>query len=478
VQDTRLRRQPGEATDAARRSGLRPDSLAWLFAVPVLFLLSQLVLPSLLHLPLGADEITYIARTSIKPSGVFLPPVHGHAVGLLAAPVTLITSSLVALRIWMALLSSVSLLLALLAWRGLRPAWLLALAGFIFVSLAITQLSGVQVYPDLWAAFGTLAITGLLLQSASGRMRPRVVLPLIAFAAFFIVLLRPQNIAFVLAPTLIAAVAVRRWRKPGVLVAMGAGMALGLLEWVAEAYLWFGGPGNRLHLAGQEPPRLALHFSVLTQARVLSGPWYCNTTRLCAGMNFPVLIFWWLALLGLVAVGLYVGWRTERRASAVLAVLTGVWVAGLYVLFVPFGAPRYLLPTWALFMIVAADGIAWLATVPRWRRIAAALVCAFLLVGAVSQHLVLNREIVNSATIRNVFIFNASQLRRLGVKPPCVVEEPSAAYYLGCWAPWSSLLRPARTIGEVLKLTPGGPSGWQKVLVPTQPRASYVWVKR
>jgi hypothetical protein len=477
VQDTRLRRQAGEAS-RARRSWLRSDSLAWLFAAPALFLLSQLLVPSLLHLPLGADEITYIARTSIKPSGVFLPPVHGHAVGLLAAPVTLLTSSLVAMRIWMAVLSAAGLLVSLLCWRGLRPAWVLGLGGFIFVSLAITQLSGVQVYPDLWAAFGALAITGLLLQSVTGRMRPRVVLPLMAFVAFFIVLLRPQNIAFALAPALIAPAAVRGWRKPGVLVAMCAGMAVGLLEWVAEAYLWFGGPGNRMRLAGQEPPGLTLHFSALTQARVLSGPWYCNTTRSCAGMSFPVLFFWWLALLGLVAVGLYVGWRTERRASAVLAVVTGVWVAALYVLFVPFGAPRYLLPTWALFAIVAADGIAWLVTVPPWRRTAAALACVFLVTGAVGQHFVLTRETANAHWLRNTFISDARQLRTHGVKPPCVVEEPSAAYYLGCWAPWSSLLPPVRAVHEVLMLTPAGPSGWRKVLVPTKPLPSYVWVRR
>ena len=49
---------------------------------------------------------------------------------------------------------------------------MLALAGFIFGSLAITQLSGVQVYPDLWAGFGALAITGLLLQAVAHRGRP------------------------------------------------------------------------------------------------------------------------------------------------------------------------------------------------------------------------------------------------------------------------------------------------------------------
>jgi hypothetical protein len=235
------------------------------------------MLPALLRLPLGADEITYIARTSAQHSAVYLPPVHGHGAGLLAAPVTLLTTSLAALRIWMAALSAAGLLLSLLCWRGLRPARLLALGGFIFGSLAITQLSGVQVYPDLWAAFGAVAITGLVLQAVDGRWQPRVVLPLIAFAAFFVVLLRPQNIAFVLAPAFAAPLVVRGWREPRVLVAMLVGMAAGTLEWIAEAYLWFGGLFGRITLAGQEPPR---------SGRSLARPTTCasweSSRRVCS----------------------------------------------------------------------------------------------------------------------------------------------------------------------------------------------------
>jgi hypothetical protein len=476
VQDTRQRerpedagKRPEDAGKAVSRPWLGPDGLAWILGVSVLFLLVQM-LPDLLRLPLGADEITYIARTSAQHSGVYLPPVHGHGAGLLAAPVTLLTTSLLALRIWMAFLSALALGLSLVCWRGLRPAWVLALGGFIFGSLAITELSGVQVYPDLWAGFGALAITGLLLQSVGNRWQPRVVVPLIGFVSFFVVLLRPQNIVFVLAPTFLAAVLIRQWRQPRVLAAMIVGIALGTLDWVAEAYLWFGGLFSRITLSGQEPPKFGLTFSLIMQARTLSGPWYCTSNASCPGWNYPLLILWWMGLLVLVAVGLYAAWRTRAKASSVLAVVTGAWCAACYILFVPFGAPRYLLPTWALFAIIAADGIVWLATKSDLKRVGAAIAAAFLLIGVVTQHVVLVSETASAAAVRP-FIGKANYLRDHGIKPPCVVFSPSVAYYVGCSAPWSG-----GSIKEILKRMPGGASAYHEIHLPGP--VPNVWVKR
>jgi hypothetical protein len=468
VQETRLREKPHDASEKASRTLFGPDSLSWLILVCILFVLSEL-LPALLRLPLGADEITYIARTSAHASGVFLPPVHGHGVGLLAAPVTLLTTSLLALRIWMAVLSGLALFGSLLCWRGLRPAWILALGGFIFASLAITELSGVQVYPDLWAAFGALAITGLLLQSVQGRMRPRYVLPLIAFVAFFIVLLRPQNIVFVLAPTLAAPLVVRGWRQRNVLVAMIIGIAAGVLEWAIEGFLWFGGLSSRITLAGAEPPKFGLYFSVPMQIKVLSGPWYCQPGQ-CPDWNYPGFSLWWLAFAGLVALGLYAVWRLPDKASSSLAVVTGVWGGLCYVLFVPFGAPRYMLPTFALFAIVAADGIKWLVTVPNWRMIGVALAGAFLITGVVTQHIVLTRETANETAVRP-FKSKAEHLIKLGIKPPCAVFSPSVAYYVGCTAPWVG-----GSVKEVLARTPGGVKAWREIQVPGAVRN--VWIRR
>jgi hypothetical protein len=466
VQETRVRERPDDAGGRSRPAPFGPDSLLWLILVSVLFFLSEL-LPALLRLPLGADEITYIARSSVQSSGVFLPPVHGHGVGLLAAPVTLLTSSLTALRVWMAFLSGLALFGSLLCWRGLRPAWVLAVAGFIFGSLAITQISGVQVYPDLWAGFGALAITGLLLQAVQGRVGPKIVLPAIAFTAFVVVMMRPQNIAFVLAPTFLAPIVVRGWRQPRVLIAMIVGMALGVIEWVAEAYLWFGGLTNRIHLADQEPPTLGLHFSLFTQMKTLSGPWYSDpTTGPAPQFSYPAEYLWWLPFIGLVAFGLYVVWHRSEKASSVLALVTGGWVALLYILLVPFGAPRYFLPTWALFAIVAADGIAWLVTVPQWKKVGIALAAVFLLAGALSQHIVLN-GLAASSTSSRPFQSEAATLKAAGLRPPCMVFSPSVAYYAGCTAPWSvDTSKIASTERWILTNSSAFAAGWHQVRLP------------
>jgi hypothetical protein len=430
--------------------------------VTIAFVLAELT-PALLRMPLGADEITYIARTSTRVSGVDLPPVHGHGAGLLAAPVTLLTSSLIALRIWMALLSGAALYLALLCWRGLRAAWVLALAGLILGSLAITQLSGVQVYPDWWAAIAILALTGLFLQLVNGRWRPVPLLLGIGFCAFLIVLMRPQNVVFVLAPVVAAAVFVPAWRKLSALLAIAAGSALGIADWVGEAFLWYGGLSSRIHLANGEPPKLSLYFSFPYQVKVLSGPWYClapGQRGACTSWNMPGLTVWWAALAILGIVGLIVAWRRPIWSSSLLAAVSGLWVVLLYSFLVPFGAPRYFLPAYVFLAILAADAIAWLVTEARWRNLGIAASVLFLLTGIVTQRVVLDRQVSSQDYNRN-FVAQASHLEQLGVHPPCVIYSPSAAYFAGCSAPWTG-----ETLGDFLRRTPQGTDGWRRLYLP------------
>ncbi len=456
MHDLKVSGQQAIAADQpARRRWLGAESPIWLALVAVPFLAAELT-PALLRLPLGADEITYIARTSVRVSGVMLPPVHGQGAGLLAAPVTLLTDSLTVIRVWMSVLSAVGLFLALLTWRGLRPMWVLALAGLILASLAITQESGVQIYPDWWGALGLLALTGLFLQNVNGRLRQRVVLPLIAFASLIIVLMRPQNIVFIMGPAILAAVVVPAWRNRRVLIAMAVGAGLGCLEWVIGAYVWYGGLATRLHEAAQEPPAFSLYFSLGTQVKVLSGPWYCMPPGGCHGWAAPGESAWWLVFLGVAALGLWVSWRTAAKSSAVLSAATAVWVIALYVFLVPFGAPRYILPALALMSILAADAVAWLVTQAPWRKTAVVFACAFLLSGIISQRVILQGEAA-AETSGRPFQAEAAELRSLGVRPPCAIWSPSVAYYVGCTAPWTG-----GSMHEVLSRTPQGAGGWRK----------------
>ncbi len=296
MQDLKVTGLQATSTGLPRRTRLGRDSVFWLILVSAAFLAAELT-PALLRMPLGADEITYIARTSAHASGVSLPPVHGQGAGLLAAPVTLFTNSLTAIRVWMSVLSAIGLFLSVLCWRGLRPMWVLALGALIFAGLAISQNSGVQVYPDWWGGLAVLALTGLFLQTVRGTLSNWVVLPAIAFVSLVIVLMRPQNIVFLMAPVILATLVVRRWRKLRVLLAMAVGIALGCLEWVAGAYIWYGGLFQRVQLAGQEPPAFRLYFSMGTQVKVLNGPWYCIPPG-CRGWAAPAESPWWAGVPG------------------------------------------------------------------------------------------------------------------------------------------------------------------------------------
>jgi hypothetical protein len=459
--------------EAPRRSGpdwLSRDSFFWLILVCVLFFLAELT-PSLLRMPLGADEIGYIAQLSVHHSPVQLPPVHGQGAGLLAAPVTLLTTSLLAVRIWMAVLSAFGLFLGMLAWRGLRPAWVLALAALILAMLAVTQNSGVQIYPDWWGAVGILALAGLFLHAVNGTMRDRVVLPLIALATLLIVLMRPQNIAFVLGPILVATVLVPGWRKPKVWAALAVGIVIGAVQWVAESS-FYAGLGSRLHLAGQEPPSIGFYFSLPYQIRVISGPWYCPYQSSCPGMADPPEIFWYIALAGLAAIGLAVSWHRATKASSLLATGIALWVILFFSFLVPFAAPRYILPSLALGAILAADGIAWLLTESDKRTISVVFVTAFLLIGIVTQRAVLNQEVAKQTVERN-FKSQALQLERLGIKPPCVIWSAYVGYWMGCNGPWTG-----ESAGELLARSGGGRSAWQRVILPGFPPDEWVFVRK
>lgn len=470
MQDLKVTGPQAPLTARPKRDLMGPESVFWLVLVSAAFLAAELT-PALLRMPLGADEITYIARTSVHASGVSLPPVHGQGAGLLAAPVTLFTTSLIAVRIWMSVLSAVGLFLATLCWRGLRPMWVLALAELILASLAITQNSGVQIYPDWWGALGLLALTGLFLHAVNGTMRDRVVVPLIALASLVIVLMRPQNVVFLMGPAIVACLLVRRYRKPKVLAAMAVGTALGFLQWLIGAYLWFGGLFGRINLAGQEPPSLRLYWALGTQLRSLNGPWYCIPPAGCSGWAVPYETPWWLGFLAVAILGMWVGWHNSAiKASSVLAGATALWVFMLYAFLVPFGAPRYLLPTFALMAILAADGIVWAVTDSQWRKLAAVAAGLFLLVGMVSQRAILQRQAAYQAISRN-FQAQAEQLQKLGVRPPCVLGNTSLAYYAGCSAPWTGMQAPQ----FLATRTAQGLTYWQPLLLPgPMPPAVYL----
>jgi hypothetical protein len=423
-------RAAGEHQTRASRLG---DSVIWLALAGVLFTVVTLVRAPL-HMPLAWDETTYIAQTSVHASPVVMPPNHSRGVGLLAAPVTLLTTSVLALRIYMAVLSGLGLFAALLCWRRVRSAWVIALAGLIFVSLAVTQLYGPLVMPNLWEALGALALAGLFLRTVHGLISRRIALPLLAVVAFFLIVVRYQDAVFVLAPVAVGIVLVRGWRDWGAAAALGIGVLAGAIEWVAEAVAFYHGPVQRWERAARLPPGIGLHFSLISQLRIIDGPVECVSGTCPGGWRYPDLTIWWVAFLVLVLVGALVARRGGISTRLCLAI--GMSVLAAYGFLVPVLAGRYLLPVLAVFCILAADALAWLAT-RRNRFIAVAMACAgcaFVVSGAFTQAYVLSSEQVSLQFGPDLYAVEAQQLHRLGVVPPCVLKGSGTpvAYYLGC----------------------------------------------
>ena len=424
----------------------------WMLVTVCIVFFFAVVIQESFRLPLGWDEITYIAQTSIHSSPILMPPNHSRGVGLLAAPITSWTASVTILRTWMAFLSAVGLFLSFLAWKGLRPMWVLSLAALLFSSMSVVQIYGSQVMSDLWEAIVALATVGIFIQAIQGKMRSKVVLPLLLGLVFFLVLFRVQDAIFVLMPMLVYAA----WKHHRVLIAMAGGLALGVIEWCIEAVVWYGGVTSRVAMGAHEPPKLALYFSLPYQLRVLDGPPYCPPGA-CHGVIYPWLSIWWIIFLMLVVMGAVAG----RRQIATLTLLTCATtsLAG-YAFFVPYAAPRYILPTLSLLVILAADGIRLITREAKIVSIAA--VAVFFLTGIVTQHFVLNQEYKSLNYGPSGWVIMTNDLHTYGIKPPCLVSQTPIAYYLGCYANGYVNKESIRQI-VIARFPPKGTGRWKKV---------------
>ena len=159
---------------AAAKPRLSGRGIGWLIAAAAAFTLALFLFDSL-RIPLFWDESVYASQIS---QHVPMPWGAERARGLplLVAPVALFTSSVVALRVYLVVMAGIGLFLAMLAWRGWSPDWVVALAGVIFGGLWVTQQQASLLLPSYWSAIGGLAGVGLFLRAMSEADRRRWVL--------------------------------------------------------------------------------------------------------------------------------------------------------------------------------------------------------------------------------------------------------------------------------------------------------------
>ena len=404
----------------------------------VAYAAAQLVFVSL-RMGLSWDESVYVSQVSAHAPAAYFDPARARGVPLIVAPVALLTSSVAALRVYLAVLSGLGLTLALWTWRGLRQAWVLGLAGVTFGGLWVAQYYGPQAMPDIWSALGGLAAAGCFCRWAFGGSGKRALAGL-GVSVAFVTLVRPGDAVYLCLPLLVVA-GVGAWvtgrfgrygAAAGVIV---GGLLAGGAEWVVEAYARFGGIGRRLHAAGAEQGGFGLHFALPDELRALNGPTLCRPCTI--GFRDPGLDLWWLALPVLGALGIVAARRAGRMASVLLPTACGLCVAGQYLFMINYAAPRFLLPAYVLLAIPVADGLAFILTsVSRDLRPAvAATASCFLILQLVTQHLVLDHEVGGTVAFHDDYTRIVAELAAHGVRPPCLitgVQYIPIAFYAGC----------------------------------------------
>jgi len=398
-----------------------------LIVVCVLHGISPLVLVGA-HQLFGHDETVYLSQINGSvPGDIFTAP-RARGLTLIVAPVTLLTTSVVAVRLWLTVVTAVLMYVGFRPWLRLVPAWTVPVAAALFSCLWTTIFFGFEAMPNIYVALGSLPAVALVVAQLREPVLSRSRLIWLAVAGAFISLIRPSDalaVTVVLVATALLAGGVTRRVRVVVAAAAAAGFVLGTLEWVIEAYVRFGGPAHRLALAQAEQGTPGLHFSLVQQVRVLSGPILCRSG--CHAHVALPNIAWWTASAGLVVVGLLLSRGDDRRALRT-ATLAGMAVMAEYVFTIPYGAPRFMLPTYVLLSLPAAAGLmAVIAAARRLARPLAATVVAATLVLVVgwagAQAFVLRHQVlpgVNSKLIRDAAL--ARLVRTDAGVRPCVLD--------------------------------------------------------
>jgi hypothetical protein len=450
---------PGPRADLGAQAAAKPRfsgrGIGWLIAAAAAFTLALFLFDSL-RIPLFWDESVYASQIS---QHVPMPWGAERARGLplLVAPVTLLTSSVVALRVYLAVMAGIGLFLAMLAWRGRRPDWVVALAGVIFGGLWVTQQQATLLLPSYWSAIGGLAGVGLFLRAMERGKSSPLGIVLLAAAVTFTALIRPADAVAIFVILFVIAITARPWDQavPLVVALAGAivvGLAVGIGEWIAESYLYFHGPLKRLN--GMSAASAGRKLNLLNNLRIMSGGQVSSKPGFpsISGWSHPPLLAWWAAFGVLALIGVYAARRyfyTSRDYHgwllAATPVICALGVYGLYSLPVRDNT-RYLQPIWALLAISAADAIYWLVTAPRGRLRLAAIAAAglFVVVELGTQHTVLAGQNAQRLAGARGQTDAVQYLRQIGIRPPCVITSSRlavsftlpAAYYLDCSYQW------------------------------------------
>jgi hypothetical protein len=434
-----------------------------------------------MHWWFGIDETVYLSQiNAYLPAGGFSAP-RARGATLLAAPITLLTPSVAAVRLWVAALSGLALYLAFRPWLALHRRYAVPLAALLFSSLWVVIYYGFEVMPNLWDAFALLAATGYALRFLAEGARRHVAA--VALALAVAALFRPSDALYGGAALVVGCLFVRAsWRRRlAAAAAVIVGAAAGAADWIIEARTSYGGVRARIAAAQAENGGGGLHFSGGAQARTLAGPLLCRTG--CHADAPLVDRLWWVAFAGLLMIGVIVGFRSGRRSAFLLPTFVAAALAGEYIFTVSYSAPRFLTPAYALAAVPC--GAALLALV-RWARrqtvrwvVGGIVALALAAHAAVQVDVILARVKPGGVAGNAAVLADAEQLSDDGLRTPCLIlGDPgwneNLAYATRCGnrpgQPATLRTRIMRGVGVVwLRDRRPSPSvwpSWRRVLLP------------
>jgi hypothetical protein len=354
-----------------------------LLAVVAVQALMQLIFLSPWRRYLTYDEAIYLSQVYPGVSPIQFNAQRARGLPWLLTPASLFSPPVWVIRLYVLVLLSALFFVAFRAWLPiLRTRAVVAAALFGATWLALFY--GSEIFPNPVVAFGGVTAAGYLSQHLVAGTRDGAkswrALVMAAGALAFVTLVRPTEGMFIGIGMGIATVTL----KPGALLvrwsAISAGVLIGWIPWVVEAYLSYGGLRARLQAASENVETGgSLHFdNALHHLALTDGP--------LDGLDptgIPVIgVVWWHLLLAgaLIAVAQRVRQRDQDHV-AIVAAVAGLASALQYVLLTDVVQTRFLLPAYALLTVSLA------ATLPALTRPTTRVAAAALFVGWLAWNL-------------------------------------------------------------------------------------------
>jgi hypothetical protein len=484
---------------AVRRLASRRRYDLLLAGVALAFAVLQVALMGFTY-ALEWDEAVYLSQMNPAVPDAAWGAHRAWGTPALSAPVALLDLPVTAVRLYFIALSSVGLFLAYRAWSGVENTVVVPIAAAIFGASYVAVYHGGQVMPNYYAALGAVAATAFFLRCRRG-VDSRWPLIGLAVAVGFTALVRPTDSLWLAASLGVCWLAVPAWRRTAVGAALLAGLIAGWTPWIIEAFVRFGGPAARLHAASHSVGGGRVHLDLDTVVLYLrmsgAARMGCNggggAPCELDGPIGPGVAVWWLAVAGLMTVGLLGSWHRLSWA-AVVPFIVAAGLAFSYLFIIRYGYLRFLLPAGGIAAIMVARGLTLASRLrrPTLRRLGAGTAAALVIAHGAVQARILHRAAPTYLASRHAYTVLIQGLRDVGIGPPCLLigqSGPTIAYDIACESarifpdylaeepsPSATARAQGRSLAVISRETPPAGSyldSWRLVLMPVPGRSPW-----